>query len=202
MGFPGFDTRLLPDQLTKLTLSGVHFTRQFLSNREIRTLPLLTTLNLRSMDVDGRIQQYLTFPELKSLELSSVRFVSPPSSFLVFRQNPNPADALSENAFFNGIPNLERLSLIRMSANVALAAVIRKCISLQHLVMEHCEIEGFILSLIRYMPDRRIFPSLKSVHIDSSWPREFPMSYMEFARYCIRRRPELQVTGNEKPYVE
>jgi hypothetical protein len=108
---------------------------------------------------------------------------------------------LAESSFFQGIPNLNCLSLRYMPLNAPLSAVLQMQPSLQHLLLDRCHTEAFVPSVLSLMPDRRAFPSLKSLHINNSWPTELGMSYTEFARDCTQQRPDLQVSGNGNHYV-
>jgi hypothetical protein len=175
----------------------VHFTRECLSELKQQAFPHLTSLSLRATQFEGRIQDHLMFPELKELELSSVRFFLPDDDNPSLQQKvKRTAEILPDPTFFKGIPKLERLVLKDIPANDALATVLQNCSSLQHLNMEFCSIRAFIPSFLMCLPSRHAFPLLKALRIDYSWPAVSNISYLEFVRYCIGQRPGIEVTGN------
>jgi hypothetical protein len=191
------DIASIPINLTKLSLFLVHFTQECLSELKQQTFPHLTSLSLRATQIEGRIQNHLMFPELKELELFSVRF------FLPEDDKPSPqqkvkrtAEILADPTFFKGIPKLERLVLKGLPANDAFATVLQNCSSLQHLIIESCSIRAFISSFLMCLPNNQAFPLLKALRIDDSWPAVFNISYTELARYCIGQRPGIEVAGN------
>jgi hypothetical protein len=196
-----FDVELLPDQLTKLTLSGIRFATNILFDAKLHEFPHLTALKLKLVRFKGPIQKYLRFPKLRRLELHSVHFISYQNDDFDIHEEWRAAGMLAEADFFLGVPHLEYVSLKRMPVNASLAVVLQNQSSIQHLSVKRCPIEAFIPSILSFMPDRRAFPSLKSLHIDNSWPTELGMSYKEFALDCIQQRPDLRVSGNGNHYA-
>jgi hypothetical protein len=195
-----FDPRLLPDQLMTLTLSGLSLTTRLLLPFEAHPLPYLRTLTLNSVRVEGRIQQYLKFPKLTSLKLSSVRFLLPGDDSSSVYDSQGTAEILSEAAFFQGIPNLEYLSFDYLPMNAALCTVLQDVSSLQYLSIDHCSIEDFITPFTESLADRRVFSALKNLQIDNSWPEQSNTHYTKFARHCLCHRPNIEVAGNGNCY--
>jgi hypothetical protein len=196
-----FDARLLPNQLTNLTLSEISLTTRLILPLEVHTLPDLRILTLNSVPVEGRIQQYLKFPKLKSLKLSSVSFLLPEGDGSSVYNSQRTAEILSEAAFFQGIPNLESLSFGDLPMNSALCTVLQGVLSLQYLSIDHCSIEDFITPFTESLADRRVFSALKSLHIDNSWPIQSDTPYTKFARHCLHHRPNMEVAGNGNCYT-
>jgi hypothetical protein len=195
-----FDARLLPDQLTTLILCGISLTARLLSPFEAHTLLYLRALTLDSVRVEGCIQQYLKFPELKSLKLSSVGFLLPGDDSSSVYDNQGVAEIFSEVAFFQGIPNLACLSFEYLPMHAELCTVLQGVLSLRCLSIDHCSIEDFITPLTLSLADRRAFLALKSLHINSSWPKQSGAPYTKFARYCLHHRPNMEVAGNGNCY--
>jgi hypothetical protein len=146
------------------------------------------------------MQQYLRFPQLKTLELSSVILCPEISDEGDEDYELTTTNRLPDATFFQGIPNLEYLFLKDMPLNATLPVVLQDSPSLQHLVIDYCSLKAFISPFIGCLADIRAFPALKHLTIDYSWPRESNDGYKVFAQLCTSHRPNMEVVGNRECY--
>jgi hypothetical protein len=161
-----FDVRSLPLRLTNLVLDSTPLTSNALQELKPQTLPHLRVLRLRKVTIEGSMRQYLQFPELNILEVSSVRFSSKEGNDSDKRNDPMTADMLSDITFFRSIAKLQHLSLEDMPMRESLPAILQDCSSLQYLAIHHCQIVAFIPTFVKSLVDVKAFLALKTLHID------------------------------------
>ncbi|PVG01782.1 hypothetical protein CPB86DRAFT_823378 [Serendipita vermifera] len=182
----------LPNQLTKLVLGNVKFTR----GQGPHHLPDLISMELEDVVFEGLVQQYFNCPKLRWLHFSTSIYDPIFHSINKFNHYKASAWELFDRSFFRGVPNLESLSLHGLLLDIIFAATLEVIPLLRNLNLEDCRVEQFIHWFLRSLQNPEAFPSLNLVQVDNSWPIESDISFPEFARAAIGLRPDVRMSGN------
>jgi hypothetical protein len=191
-----FDLVLLPSNLSEMILA-FNFTPEILSMPQPHSMPHINTMEFCFMDLPSHLQRYFHLPKLKRLILKDVTCRS---SFDTIHTKEEPPIFL-DPLFFQSVPDLEFLSLFKTPVDDKLLANLRYCPQFRELRIDTCHVvERLFSSLPMLLADEGPLPSLKIVHVDTSWPYGSDFSFGEFISLCIRHRPGMVISGNEKEY--
>jgi hypothetical protein len=182
--------KFIPSQLTELYLKGVALDHNSVLGDGKHFMPNLVTLQLGDSCIDGSLPCYITSPNLKNLYLWNLNT----------RVGNSRSQILADEVFFQGIPNLEYLFLSQMEVDTPFCFNLQNCPSLREICIGTCFIADFVPSFIEILMNGTSLSSLTNMVIDSSWPSEMGLSFMDFARICARHRPGMCVSGNERLY--
>jgi hypothetical protein len=164
------------------------------------SMPHITTLEFCFMDLPSHLQHYFHFPKLKRLALASITCRS--SLDPHERQNYGTRfNVFLDPLFFQSVPDLEFLSLRGTPVDNQLLDNIQSCPQLRKITMDRCKLENeALITLAAMLANEGHLPSLKIVHVDNSWPPATNLPFDKFIKLCIRHRPGMVISGNEKEY--
>jgi hypothetical protein len=149
------------------------------------------------MDLPNHLQQYFHLPKLKRSILEDVTCRSSFDTIHTKEESPIFLDSL----FFQSVPDLEVPSLFRTPVDDKLLANLRYCPQSRGLRIDTYHVfEGLFISLPMLLADEGPFPSLKIVQVNTSWPYGIGFSFEDYISLCIRYRPRIVISGNEKEY--
>jgi hypothetical protein len=186
------DAELLPSQTKELILDGVHFIPAP-SHHAAQLMTNLTKLELLDTTMTGPLQFYLCCPQLKTLRLQAVSFLSLDEDTISVARSDMP---LSNALPLQSIPKLECLTLQSISCvDGKFAETLQYCPSLRYLTVELCPLEEFIPSLTDVLADSKSFPSLQRMTIEygHASPDSEEALCEGFSSYCGSRRPAMIV---------
>jgi hypothetical protein len=194
----------LSRNLMELNLAKIYLTQKTIRRVGRYSLPNLTTLRLVDIAVEGSLHDYFEVPRLKVLQLTHVREctlgeedINEPDDgdYLLFPQ------VLFRPSFI-GLPYLESLVLQKVIMGRSVTRAFGLCVHLNELVLENCNIKGFINTCAIDMVDKAYLPSLSLLKISGSWPSGFDISYKVFMNHCRAQRPGLLAYGDADTYKD
>lgn len=192
---------ILPNQLTNLTLRRFQISVKGLPGSQPYFLPNLVILKLQEILMDDVLDAFFKCSRLKRLYYQSCAYaLSNPTGYTNRRSR-----RVIDEAFIQQTSLLEHISLQGVTLNFALP--LQLCRHLCSLIIDDCLIGEFLLTFVDSLQEPASFPSLQLLQIDNSWPSDSQMSYQEFARRCVTKRPSLWISGNEQqklpfPYLD
>jgi hypothetical protein len=181
----------VPSQLHSMRISRTCFRVLNISTHRPQCFSALTSLEIVEVRIEGNLRQHLILPNLKNLKLHDIKFIE------VQEKCEDPEYRVMIQDLFLDIPTLQSLSLYRVEVGEGLVTSLQKSPLLQHLRLECCLAEEFIVSFAeRLGTNRTSFAALQSFHVFDSWPESSNVPYEEFVQYCTVERPNLQVSGD------
>jgi hypothetical protein len=191
---------LLPNTVREMTLQ-MTFTTQILSMPNPYVLPHTTSIKFVGIPIPTHLQQYFLLPQLQKLYMDGVICWSSFDSVEERMKDPKRPNAFLDALFFQSVPRLEFLSLCNTPTDDKMLTDLQHCPQFRELKIESCPInEQLITSLIETLTHDGSLPSLKIIHMDSSWPVSLSFSFEDFVKSCIRHRPGMTISGNERVY--
>jgi hypothetical protein len=195
-----FKLTLFPPNLSEMVLSFEVIPKD-LPIPSPYSMPHITTIKFESMDIPSHLQRYFHLPKLKRLYLDNITCRLSFDIDETWEDDTEP-DMLLDPLFFQSVPELEFLSLYRMSVDDRVFANLQLCPQFRQLKMDICQIdEEFLKSLLTILTDEGSLPSLEIVQIDTSWPHVSGFSFETFASRCRQCRPGIVISGDEKKYA-
>ncbi|PVG01807.1 hypothetical protein CPB86DRAFT_58311 [Serendipita vermifera] len=158
-----------------------------------QTFVALRHLDLWYTNIQGRLGDYFTLPELRALSLGRVRFLSSAGGPL---PSVHLARLFSDNIFLQRSPKLESISLEEMSIDSSFIEGLRYCRKLNWLSLFDCDIDDFIPPLLEALENNNPLPSLDFIEIDYSWSPVLNISFEEFRERVWATKDEVGVGGN------
>jgi hypothetical protein len=143
--------------------------------------------------IEGPLQFYLGLPQLKTLCLHFVSFLSLDQDTISVTENNQEPMPLSDALPLQSIPKLEHLTLQFIACiDGKFADNLQYCPNLRYLTVELCPLEEFIPSLTDVVADSKSFPCLQRMTIEHGYtfPDLDKTLREEFARHCAIQRPE------------
>ncbi|PVG01764.1 hypothetical protein CPB86DRAFT_812054 [Serendipita vermifera] len=188
-----FVTAFIPSRLKEMYIWDLNFTMDSRSRFGANIMPNLTTLALLNVRIEGPVNIYLKFPQLKTLYLHVVSFFSCDASELQKEMCHRKCIPLSTAISFQNLPDLEALSLGWIHIDGEFARAIQHCPYLTLLETYFSDGKEFIPSLIESLADSRSFPSLQKLRFGPSLSASEDGLCQELAKCCALQRPDLVV---------
>jgi hypothetical protein len=184
----GFKMEFLPSQLTTMILDDFEIDSESLLTGGPHLMPCLIELTLLDLEIEGRIQDYLSCPNLKYLVMENTQFYLPEGS----EECSIPGKMPLASSIFH-FPKLEHLSIRSMTIDDKLTASLQYCPLLRHLNILWCPTDDFIPSFISILTDDKTLPSLENLHIRRLKGDKISL-HKVFGRICVGLRPGLVVS--------
>jgi hypothetical protein len=188
-----FELASLSAGLTTLTLNSYKLVLDLSLPYSPHILPNLKTLTLHKVDLYVPLQECLKFPKLQSLTISRVYCHPIGNDGQEIREDwkASAAKLLLNASFFQTIPELENLYMVRPPIDDRLVVALEACSKLANLTIADDSFSKSELAIIGRLLEEPFSPNLKSFNIEfGSWDKE-RVPYTEFVERCLTKRPKL-----------
>jgi hypothetical protein len=189
------DISYFRDQTTEVSLEFFELNQKPVQPRHFKDL---TLLNLESTRIHGTLGEYLLIPSLKFLVLAEVEFKKPENTG---PENHNWTRRFSDTRFLQGSPLLEAIEMSSLDIEEYFIEGLKSCTALKTLELSQCDLDRFISPFLECLESSELVPSLNTFEIHHPWSTNADMTFEEFGRRFIARRPNVHYrsTGHWEP---